>query len=79
MVETKQGTILSGVVAFESADGLIVQTGASETVRIATLDIASRQPSARSLMPTGLLKGLTPREIADLFRYIETLEPPRKP
>lgn len=79
MVETKQGTILSGVVAFESADGLIVQTGASETVRIATLDIASRQPSARSLMPTGLLKGLTPREIADLFRYIETLEPPKKP
>jgi putative membrane-bound dehydrogenase-like protein len=71
LVETRDGRILSGIVAFESADGLILQTGASETQRIATADIASRQPSSRSLMPTGLLKGLTPNEVADLFRYLE--------
>jgi putative membrane-bound dehydrogenase-like protein len=73
LIETREGKIISGVVAFESADGLIVQTGATETLRIATPDIAARLPSQRSLMPTGLLKDLAPRDVADLFAYLQTL------
>jgi putative heme-binding domain-containing protein len=70
-VDTKDGKRITGVVVFESADGLIVQTGAAETRRIATDDIESTTPSPKSLMPDGLLRGLKPEELADLFAYFE--------
>ena len=69
-VDLKDGKRLSGLIVFESADGLIVQTGAAETRRIATSDIESRTPSARSLMPDGLLKGLRPEDLADLYAFM---------
>jgi putative membrane-bound dehydrogenase-like protein len=75
LVETNDGKVFSGMVAFESADGLILQTSANVTVRLATPDIATRQPGTGSLMPTGLLKDLTPVDIADLYRYLQTLTP----
>jgi putative membrane-bound dehydrogenase-like protein len=75
LVETNDGKVFSGMVAFESADGLILQTSANVTVRVATPDIASRQPGTGSLMPTGMLKDLTPGDLADLYRYLQTLTP----
>jgi putative membrane-bound dehydrogenase-like protein len=76
-IETRDGPVYSGIVAFESADGVILQTGAATTVRVATADIASRQPTTRSLMPDGLLKGLKPDDVADLYSHLQTLKPPR--
>ncbi|TMQ29273.1 MAG: c-type cytochrome, partial [Planctomycetota bacterium] len=78
VIETRNGQLVTGIVAFESADGLIVQTGATTTVRIANDDIASRLPSNRSLMPNGLLKDLKPEDVADLYRYLQTLKPALK-
>src|SRR5262249_48477586 len=65
VIETRDGQLHTGIVAFESADGIILQTGATTTIRIATEDILSRLPSNRSLMPNGLLKDLKPAELAD--------------
>jgi putative heme-binding domain-containing protein len=62
---------MTGVVVFESADGLIVQIGAAETRRIATEDIESTTPSPKSLMPDGLLRGLKPEDLADLFAFLD--------
>ena len=76
-VETRSGQVYYGIVAFESADGLILQTGAATTVRVATPDLASRSPSTRSLMPEGLLKGLKPEDLANLYSYLQTLKPPK--
>ena len=73
LVETQGGQVYSGLVAFESADGLILQTGATTTVRVATPEIASRHVGNRSLMPDGLLQGLDDRDLADLDRYLRTL------
>jgi putative heme-binding domain-containing protein len=67
------GESFTGIVVFESADGVIVQTGAESTVRLAEQDIASRQPSSLSLMPSGLLTGLQPQGLADLYAYLATL------
>src|SRR5262249_26775073 len=36
VIETKNGQLFTGIVAFESADGVILQTGATTTMRIAT-------------------------------------------
>lgn len=76
-IETRGGQVHFGIVAFESADGVILQTGAATTVRVGTPDIASRSLSLRSLMPNGLLKGLEPVDLADLYSYLQTLKPPK--
>ena len=78
-VETRDGQLHTGIIIFESADGLIVQTGAATTVRLSTPDIVSRFPSTRSLMPDGLLKDLKPGDLADLYRYLQTLTPGNPP
>src|SRR5262245_52123293 len=70
-VDTKDGKRIAGLVVFESADGLIVQTGAAETRRIATEDIENTTPSPKSLMPDGLLRGLRPQDLADLLAFLE--------
>src|SRR5207302_2544431 len=75
VIETRAGQLVTGMIAFESADGLIGQTGATTTVRIATADIVSRLPSNRSLMPNGLLKDLKAGDLADLYSYLQTLKP----
>jgi putative heme-binding domain-containing protein len=74
---TRAGQTYMGLVTFESADGVLVQTSASTTVRLAERDILSRQPSDISLMPSGLLAGLDHQALADLYSYLETLSPPR--
>lgn len=75
IIETTKGQVHSGIVAFESADGVILLTGATTSVRVAATEIASRQPSNRSLMPNGLLKDLKPEDLADLYSYLKTLKP----
>jgi putative heme-binding domain-containing protein len=74
MFQTRDGASYSGIVAFESADGVILRTGAATTLRLAESDIASRQPSNYSLMPNGLLEGLKAQELADLYSFLKTLD-----
>jgi putative heme-binding domain-containing protein len=69
----RDGQSYTGIVVFESADGVIVQTGTDSTVRLPESDIASRQPSTVSLMPSGLLTGLQPQGLADLYSYLALL------
>jgi putative membrane-bound dehydrogenase-like protein len=74
VVEIKAGQSYAGIVAYESAETVILQTGATTTMRIPTTEIASRQPSQKSLMPDGLLKDLKPDDLADLYSYLQTLK-----
>ncbi|HYG74366.1 MAG TPA: PVC-type heme-binding CxxCH protein [Planctomycetota bacterium] len=69
----KDGQVHTGIIAFDSADGYILQTGATTTVRINTPDILSQRPGTMSLMPNGLLKDLKPESVADLYAYLRSL------
>lgn len=71
----RDGQVISGIVAFESADGWLVQTGAGSSVRLDSADVISREPSNVSLMPAGLLGGLPPAALADLYSYLKTIQP----
>lgn len=73
LFQLKDGQVHSGIVAFESADGYMVQTGATTTVRINTSDIAAVRPGTSSLMPNGLLQGLKPGDLADLYAYLRSV------
>jgi putative heme-binding domain-containing protein len=72
---TRDGQNFTGMISFESADGVILQTGATTTVRLSDQEIVSRQPSRLSLMPAGLLAGLQPQNLADLHAYLKSLQP----
>jgi putative heme-binding domain-containing protein len=70
----KDGTQRSGFIVFNSADGVMLQTGPGITERIGEENISAREASPVSLMPPALLSGLKPAELADLYAYLRTLK-----
>ena len=77
ILETYQGKVYSGLVVYESVDGLLLRNATNQTFRIEARDVASRTRSPVSLMPNGLLKDLGPRDYADLYAYLRTLGAPK--
>lgn len=75
LVATRDGNVYYGLVVYDSPEGLLLQTGADTTVRITGEELAARQASAQSLMPTGLLDALSDGDVADLYAYLKTLKP----
>jgi putative heme-binding domain-containing protein len=73
LFETAEGKTFQGLIVYEAVDGVILQTGAATTVRLAGSQIASRRSSPVSLMPAGLLDPLSDQEIADLYAYLRGL------
>jgi putative heme-binding domain-containing protein len=71
----RDGQTHTGMVAFNSADGVILQTGPATTVRLDEKDIVSQREGDQSLMPAGLLDGLQPGDLADLYAYLKELQP----
>ena len=65
------GKTYQGTVIYEAVDGLLLQTGPAETVRIPGDQIESQQSVPRSLMPAGLLDPLSDNELADLYAYLK--------
>jgi putative membrane-bound dehydrogenase-like protein len=73
LLQTVDGTIVSGMIVYESVDGLTLQNSSNETIRIAAEDVESRRELDTSLMPDGLLDSLTDRDLADLYAYLQQL------
>ncbi|QJW99391.1 DUF7133 domain-containing protein [Frigoriglobus tundricola] len=76
-VVTTEERAYTGIIVYEATDGVILQTGADTTVRIAGADITSKKQVEVSLMPTGLIDKLSNTEIADLLAYLATLGEPK--
>ncbi len=76
LVATADGQVYQGMVVYEAVDSVILQTGATSTVRLAGDQIVSRRDAPGSLMPTGLLDKLSDGEIADLYVYLKSLGAP---
>lgn len=68
-IRTTSGRIVSGFIVSESGGALTVQS-LNERVVIPASEIAERQQSTQSMMPEGLLDGLTAGEIRDLLAYL---------
>ncbi|MFO0823812.1 MAG: c-type cytochrome [Gemmataceae bacterium] len=77
-ITTNDDKVYIGMLIYEATDGVILQTNADTSVRIAGDNIAAKRPVESSLMPAGLLDKLTEVEIADLLAYLKTLEEPKK-
>ncbi len=72
LIQTHGGQIASGLVVYESADGVTLKDG-TKTWRIEADEIADRRPLDVSLMPRGLLNDATPQQVADLEVYLQSL------
>ncbi len=73
VVETTSGKMYSGLIVYQSVDGVTLRNGTNQTFRIEAAEIESRHISSTSLMPTGLLKDLKPEQLADLYSYLKSL------
>ncbi len=71
IVETKDDEEYSGVVARDTADELVLITGADTKARVAKSDIAQMRPGTVSVMPSGLADQLSRQELADLLTFLK--------
>src|SRR6185295_2728832 len=74
IIMKKDGDDVSGRITDENAERIIVlpnMLAPEVTVEIPIADIAKREPSKISAMPTGLLNNLDQDEILDLIAYLE--------
>ncbi len=79
MIELKDGSVITGVLVRESAAAVLIRTGdhPEKPVSIPKGQIADRAVSSVSLMPEGLLDGMSHTEIADLLAFLQS-PPPAK-
>jgi putative heme-binding domain-containing protein len=79
LVATRAGQVYHGLLVYDSADGLLLQTGPDITIRVTGDDIQSTRPSRQSLMPTGLLNDVNDDDLADLYVYLKELSKSWRP
>lgn len=72
-VLTTDGSIHIGMKIYESVDGITLQLANGTLSRINQVDIEENTTSDQSLMPAGLIDGLTPIELADLQAYLSSM------
>ncbi len=77
-VATVDGRVLSGLIASESATSVTLRRQDGKDDVLLRSDIEEMATSGQSLMPEGLEKDLTPRDLADLIAYIASNRPVRK-
>lgn len=73
MLVTHTGKTHTGIIIYESSDGLLLRDSTHRTLRIESSDIDLRRQLSTSLMPENLLKEASLEEVADLFAYLKSL------
>lgn len=73
---TTDGQVHTGMIVYESVDGLVLRNATNQTLRIETAEIELKRTLSTSLMPSGLLKDLQPADLADLYAYLRSVGAP---
>ncbi|HUS35676.1 MAG TPA: PVC-type heme-binding CxxCH protein [Verrucomicrobiae bacterium] len=75
MVTTKDGRALTGFLADEDKQTVVIRGIDGANMTIARADIDEMKPTGFSLMPEGLLQSLEDQQIRDLFAYLRSTQP----
>jgi putative heme-binding domain-containing protein len=67
------GDRVAGFVTDEGAEDLTIRTASGERQTLVKSRIEQRRKADLSMMPEGLVAGLTPKEVASLLAFLETL------
>jgi putative heme-binding domain-containing protein len=70
VAKTKDSRILVGVIVEQNPQAVTLRDAVDQSVTLARSGIESLQASPVSLMPPGLLNGLTKRQLRDLFAFL---------
>ncbi|MBI3838173.1 MAG: HEAT repeat domain-containing protein [Planctomycetia bacterium] len=73
-VVTKSGQVHSGLLSREASAAIYLRTTERIEVRVDRSDIEELSPSQTSIMPQGMEKILSPRELADVVAYLQSLK-----
>jgi putative heme-binding domain-containing protein len=74
-VETKDGRTLSGFFVDRDNQVTVLRGLEGENITLRASEIAELQPMGRSLMPEGLLDGMSEQELRDFFAYLRISQP----
>jgi putative heme-binding domain-containing protein len=75
LVKTKDGQTLAGFIADQDEHVIVLRPAGGQPVPIDQSNIESLARAGVSLMPPGLLTGLDPSSLTDLFSYIQSSQP----
>jgi putative heme-binding domain-containing protein len=75
IVSTKQGKVISGLVAAENKDNLTIRREGGAEEMILRADIEEFQPTGKSLMPDGFEQKLTHQQLADILEFLRQPDP----
>ena len=75
-VTLQNGDEAYGLIASETADEVSIKAVGGIITKLKKSDIASRQQSKLSIMPTGLQQGMTTQEFVDLVEFLSSLRKP---
>ncbi len=74
VVATADGRVLTGLIKSDNADGLELEDADGKRTKLAPGDVEDRKLSDVSLMPSGIVEGISPDDFADLIAYLGTLK-----
>ena len=72
-VITTDGKTYSGLIVYESVDGILLRDTQHRTYRIEAEDIETKVKKRVSLMPSGLLRNMVDQDLADLDAYLRRI------
>ncbi len=75
LVSTKDGRALSGLLVDQDPQSIMLRTADGRDTAIARDDIEEMTASKVSLMPEGLLKGMSDQQLRDLFAFVRMTQP----
>jgi putative heme-binding domain-containing protein len=75
MVTTKDGRALTGFLADEDKQTVVIRGIDGANMTIARADLQEMKPTGFSLMPEGLLQAMEEQQIRDLFAYLRSTQP----
>ena len=74
LVQTNDGTIVSGLLAQRDATAVVLKDAQNKTHRVASGDIEQMVAQKKSQMPDALLRDFTAQQAADLLAYLASLK-----
>ncbi len=75
VINTESGRTLTGIVIEKDTRVVVLRTSDGQRVVLPKDDIESMSVTGISLMPEGLLQGLSDQEVRDLFAYLRSGQP----
>jgi putative heme-binding domain-containing protein len=70
IVKTKSGQLLTGLIDAQNTNGVTIKDMANNKTALKQADIESMEASPVSLMPEGLLTGMSDDDLKDFFAYL---------